>query len=73
MGIFFSTVRDFSHLLQGTARRKKKVVHKTATDDKKLQVSESDNLYVARVKLLHLSCSVAELTQEAGCQQYTGH
>lgn len=25
-------------LLQGTARRKKKVVHKTATDDKKLQV-----------------------------------
>ena len=24
---------------QGSARRKKKVVHKTATDDKKLQVS----------------------------------
>ena len=24
--------------LQGTARRKRKVVHKTATDDKKLQV-----------------------------------
>jgi hypothetical protein len=26
---------------KGTARRKKKVVHKTATDDKKLQVCES--------------------------------
>ena len=28
------------HCVQGTARRKKKVVHKTATDDKKLQVRE---------------------------------
>ena len=28
---------------QGTARRKKKVVHKTATDDKKLQVSVKEN------------------------------
>ena len=28
----------FITVLQGTARRKRKVVHKTATDDKKLQV-----------------------------------
>ena len=30
---------------QGSARRKKKVVHKSATDDKKLQVS-GENCYV---------------------------
>lgn len=41
-GVLFNTVEDFSYLPQGTARRKKKVVHKTATDDKKLQVNTSD-------------------------------
>ena len=72
-GILFSTVEEFSYLPQGTARRKKKVVHKTATDDKKLQVNTSDGLCVVCVKLLHLSCSVTEFAQEAGRQQYTGH
>lgn len=33
-----SDVCLFITVIQGTARRKRKVVHKTATDDKKLQV-----------------------------------
>ena len=35
--IFRVLVHSYAHK-QGTQRRKKKVVHKTATDDKKLQV-----------------------------------
>ena len=60
---------------KGTSRRKKKIVHKTATDDKKVQVRQFYIKCILNVSMPFTvgDCVLIELFEEAWSEQHPGN
>ena len=57
---------------QGTPRRKKKIVHKMATDDKKVQVSVHKLCMVVLCSAIDVTvCVLLECSEEARSEQHS--